>query len=62
MQMKTYDNLKQATPMELLEAACWFYADDPEMVRWIKFGFSLSRTDGWKQVAPHWLEQVKKKS
>ena len=62
-----YDDLRNATPEELLEAAAWYYrqairppeaADDA--VSFLHIGFILARHGGWERVAPLWLRESRK--
>ena len=54
------DELKSATPEDLLEAAIMFYANsNPESERWLRLGFALAQPCGWENIAPAWLRDLK---
>ncbi len=60
---KMYDEIKEATKEELLEAAIHFWrsgADDDYTAhlieKWMRLGFALAQKDGWMKVAPAWLK------
>ena len=60
-----YDQLRNATPEQLLAAVKWFYLDNETdsslydlKKAMIEIGFAVGQPGGWKQVAPLWLEQV----
>lgn len=57
------EDLKTASPEELLEAYIWFYAINTDLPEWweraVKAGFALAQPDGWKSVAPAWLEEYR---
>lgn len=51
-----YEQLKNATPEQLLEAAMEHYAGgDKEAERMMRLGFALAQPGGWELVAPAWL-------
>ena len=55
--------LKEATPEQLLEAACNFYKRyNPDAERYIRLGFKLSQKNGWKEVALAWLKNIKEEN
>lgn len=63
-----YENLRNATPEELLEAVSWFWrqstsvslAEAEEMIVLLRQGFRLAQPGGWTHVAPHWLRESQK--
>ena len=63
----TYEDLRNATPEELLEAVEWFLrqsVNSPAQIelasRFLRHGFALARHGGWERVAPLWLRESKK--
>lgn len=51
-----YEQLKNATPAQLLEAALTHYTGgDKEAGRMMRLGFALAQPGGWELVAPAWL-------
>lgn len=56
-----YEELRKATPMDLLEAAIRTYtqhADRPgEVERFLRLGFALAQPNGWMHIAPAWLRE-----
>jgi hypothetical protein len=63
-----YEDLRNATPEELLSAVTWFYrqestismAEAEEIVSLLRIGWELARPGGWAHVAPMWLRESKK--
>jgi hypothetical protein len=62
-----YEDLRNATPEELLEAVIWFYRQSslpPEDVKiaisFMRSGFQLAQPGGWERVAPMWLRESRK--
>jgi len=62
-----YDNLRQATPEELLEAVEWSMRqsdNEPWQIQraltFLHAGFALAQPSGWEQVAPMWLRESRK--
>jgi len=57
--MDNYIELKNATPEQLLEAAANYYEKfDPAAGAWIRLGFKLAQSGGWRQVAEDWLQAI----
>ena len=68
-----YDDLKQASPEELLEATIEHYkVKRYEGARWGRFerngflnglrlGFKIAQANGWQEVAPAWLREYQEK-
>lgn len=62
-----YEELKRANGQELLEALIGFYRlsyEDQDYLRemaerFLRMGFRLAQPDGWKLVAPIWLEDYR---
>lgn len=64
---EAYDDLRNATPVELLEATIWYYRETVEapaagerMISFLRLGFQLARPGGWERVAPQWLRESRK--
>jgi len=57
--MDIYADLKAATPGQLVRAALHHYRAREEFCRGIELGVKLCQPDGWQQVAPAWLRDVK---
>jgi len=62
-----YEDLRNATPEERLEAVIWFLrqtvrpaADIEEAIAFLRTGFDLARPGGWERVAPMWLRESQK--
>lgn len=62
-----YEDLRNATPEELLEAVEWFARQtikEPrlleQMLSFLREGFYLARPGGWERVAPMWLQESKR--
>ena len=63
-----YEDLRKATPEELLEAMIWFYQQDTtisaveaeDTIALLRIGWELARPGGWQRVAPHWLRESRK--
>ena len=62
-----YEDLRQATPEELLEAVAWWYRQSinpPETIEFalsfVRAGFALAQPGGWQHVAPWWLRESQK--
>ena len=62
-----YDDLRQATKKELLEAEEWFLrqaarpaVEIEEAIAFLRTGFQLAQPDGWQHVAPWWLRESRK--
>lgn len=64
----TYEDLRNATPEELLDATIWFYrqestismAEAEEIVSLLRIGWELACPGGWAHVAPMWLRESRK--
>lgn len=63
----THEDLRNATPEQLLEATVWFYRETVEspaagdrMILFLRLGFQLARPGGWERVAPMWLRESRK--
>lgn len=57
-----YEELRNASPEELLEAVCGFYDKQSatgNFVSGLKIGFKIAGPDGWKEVAPIWLAEYR---
>ena len=62
-----YEDLRNATPEQLLEAVAWWYRQSinaPDMIKFAlsctRHGFQLAQPGGWERVAPMWLRESKK--
>ena len=62
-----YDDLRNATPQELLEAVKWSLCqsdNEPWQIQraltFLRAGFALAQPGGWERVAPHWLRESRK--
>lgn len=58
--MTSEQYLKQFIPKQWLEATIRIYAESQiEIIplEMIRLGFALAQPDGWKLVAPAWMEQ-----
>ena len=59
----TYEELRKASPEELLEAVELFYAINGEasggFYRGLALGFKIASSNGWEQVAPAWLRELR---
>ena len=62
-----YEDLRQATPEELLEATIWYYRETFEspaaserMILFLRLGFRLAQPGGWQRVALMWLRESRK--
>ena len=66
-----YEDLRNATPEELLEAMEWFLRQgnqDNLEAQWklkrtltsLRLGFQLTQPGGWAHVAPYWLRESRK--
>lgn len=63
-----YEDLRNATPEELLAAMEWFLrqstaislAEAEETISFLRQGFDLARPGGWERVAPLWLRESRK--
>ena len=62
-----YEDLRNATPEELLEAEIWFLRqaarstiEIKEAMAFLRTGFALAQPDGWVHVAPCWLRESRK--
>lgn len=62
-----YEDLRNATPEELLEAVIWFTSqgiNDPwqleRTLSSLRRGFALAQPGGWEHVAPMWLRESRK--
>lgn len=63
-----YEDLRNATPEELLGAVVWFYRQEStisaveaeEVISLLRIGWEIARPGGWKQVAPMWLRESRK--
>lgn len=62
-----YEDLRNTTPEELLDAEIWFTQQsikDPwqlkQALSFLRTGFQLAQPGGWEQVAPWWLRESKK--
>jgi hypothetical protein len=54
------DELKNATPDELLQAAVWFWkSKNPDPMYMLRLGFALAHKNGWEFIAPYWLRGSK---
>ena len=62
-----YDDLKQASPEELLEATIEELKkgtrltkhERNEFINGLVLGFKIAQEDGWQQVAPAWLRNYR---
>lgn len=60
-QSKEHETLHQASPEQLLEAAINAYSKsypDIDIDKWMQLGFRIAQSDGWREVAPAWLEDL----
>ena len=65
---EAYEDPRNATPEELLEAMIWFYRQDgtisaaeaEDTIALLRLGFTLARPGGWERVAPLWLRESRK--
>lgn len=63
---KDEDFLKNTTPEERVEAAIWFFtskdfpAQAAERTYFIRLGFKLGQADGWQEIAPDWIQAIRK--
>lgn len=62
-----YEDLRNATPEELLEAVIWFTSQGvndlwqlKRTLSSLRRGFALAQPDGWQHVALHWLRESRK--
>lgn len=62
-----YEDLRNATSEELLEAVIWFICQSIEKpwqlkraLASLRNGFQLAQPDGWQHVAPMWLRESRK--
>lgn len=62
-----YEDLRNATPEQLLSAAIWYYRETVEspaagerMIAFLRLGFQLAQPGGWERVAPMWLRESQK--
>lgn len=62
-----YEDLRNATPKQLLEAAIWFYRETVEapaagerMILFLRLGWELAQPGGWMHIAPIWLRESQK--
>jgi len=66
----SYEDLRNATPEELLEAVIWFIRQsdsapcdlEQALVASLRQGFQLAQPDGWQRVAPMWLRESREAS
>jgi hypothetical protein len=59
--MEDQSNCKtqNTNPETLLEAAIRFYEkQNPAAREFMELGFKIAQPDGWKQVAPAWVERM----
>ena len=60
----TINDLQKADSKELIEAICFHYdhvnCEAMEHLKeGIRLGFAIAQKDGWKQIAPVWLEEYR---
>lgn len=60
----TIEDLQKASPEELIEAICFHldhqtYEAVEHLKEGIRLGFAIAQKDGWKQIAPVWLEEYR---
>lgn len=57
-----YEELKQASHKELLEAAIDHYSQfyNKDCIDFLKLGFKIAQKEGWQEIAPAWLRESKK--
>ena len=60
-----YEDLRSATPEQLLEAEEWFVRQGTDRagdaIYFLRLGFQLARPGGWERVAPMWLRESRKR-
>jgi hypothetical protein len=62
-----YEDLRGATPEELLAAAVWSIRQSAgtkaavdQLVSYLRAGFQLAQPGGWERIAPWWLRESRK--
>jgi len=64
-----YDDFKQASSQELLEATIEHYRETIQWNRYerngflngLRLGFKIAQEDGWRHVAPAWLREYRER-
>lgn len=59
---ENYAEIKIASPEELLDCGVNHYKKyDSHVEKYMRIGFNIGRFNGWKEIAPAWLKEFRKK-